>query len=192
MAKAKSKAKVADDHVSSNHKQDDREKRERFVQEVLKGGSRRAAAITIGIPEKSAAVWACNQMKHPYVKQLFADHKARVEAELEAKHGLTIANVLESLRRLVMGDPRKLFNADGTLKPITELDDATASMVSSFEVTEDYDREGKVAVGRTSKIKMWDKNSAIDKAMRHLGAFERDNKQKPLTVNITAEDTKVL
>lgn len=190
---AKAKPKVAADHVSSNKRRDDQAKRERFVQEVLaNSGSRRAAAIAVGIPEKSAAVWACNQMKHPYVKQLFEDHKQRVAAELEEKHGLTIKNVLEVLRRLVMADPRKMFNADGTLKAIPELDDVTASMVSSFEVTENYDREGRVAVGRTAKVKFWDKNSAIDKAMRHLGAFEKDNKQKPLTVNITAEDAQVL
>ena len=190
---AKAKPKVAEGHVSSNKRRDDQAKRERFVQEVLaNGGSRRAAAIAVGIPEKSAAVWACNQMKHPYVKQLFEDHKQRVAAELEEKHGLTIKNVLEALRRLVMADPRQLFNADGSLKPIRELDDATASMVSSFEVTENYNRDGSTAIGRTSKIKMYDKNSAIDKAMRHLGAFERDNKQTPLTVNITAEDAQVL
>jgi hypothetical protein len=28
------------------------------------------------------------------------------------------------------------------------------------------------------RVKFWDKNAAIDKAMKHLGAYERDNAQR--------------
>jgi hypothetical protein len=33
-------------------------------------------------------------------------------------------------------------------------------------------------VGRTTKIKLRDKNRALEMAMRHLGLYERDNKQR--------------
>jgi hypothetical protein len=36
--------------------------------------------------------------------------------------------------------------------------------------------ESVVAV-QVKKIKFWDKNAALDKAMRHLGLFENDNRQ---------------
>jgi phage terminase small subunit len=182
---------------------DVKERCERFAAAYLANGGNAAAAILEARPElkkkgrTGAAQLGRACLAHAYTQQLLQDHKDRVAAELEAKTGLTIENVIESLRRLVMADPRKLFRADGTLKAIVELDDETASMVSSFEVEELYvgqpGKDGsRVSIGRTAKVKMWDKNSAIDKAMKHLGAYEKDNKQKPVTLNITADDAGVL
>ncbi len=75
---------------------------------------------------------------------------------------------------------RKLFDASGALKPVADLDDATAACIASIEVDTLFDGSGKEreAVGTTTKIKMWDKNSAAEKLMRHLGMFKEDNKQK--------------
>jgi hypothetical protein len=28
------------------------------------------------------------------------------------------------------------------------------------------------------KVKLWDKNAALEKALKHLGLYERDNRQK--------------
>jgi hypothetical protein len=35
-----------------------------------------------------------------------------------------------------------------------------------------------VVVGRTTKIKLWDKNRALEMAMGHLGLYERHNTQQ--------------
>jgi hypothetical protein len=32
--------------------------------------------------------------------------------------------------------------------------------------------------GRIKKVRFWDKNSAIEKLMKHLGSFEKDNLQR--------------
>jgi hypothetical protein len=47
-------------------------------------------------------------------------------------------------------------------------------------VREEFEGRGKnwKLVGYTKKIRFWDKNAAIDKAMRQLGQFERDNTQR--------------
>jgi phage terminase small subunit len=74
--------------------------------------------------------------------------------------------VLEEVRRLSFSDPRKLFRKDGTPIPITELDDDTAAMISAIEVDAD---------GRLTRIRLWDKNAALEKAMKHLGLYNRDN-----------------
>lgn len=173
-----------------------REMYQAFVAHFVVSGNATEAALHIGTAPGSARSRGYALQKHPYVQQLIREHQERVEAELKAKTSLTVENVVEALRRLVMADPRKLFNADGTLKQISELDDDTASMVSSFEVEELYTSGGRgqerTAIGRTAKVKMWDKNSAIDKAMKHLGLFEKDNRQKPAAVHISADDAGVL
>ena len=42
-------------------------------------------------------------------------------------------------------------------------------MISAIEVDAD---------GRLTRIRFWDKNAALDKAIRQLGLFERDNTQR--------------
>ena len=77
-------------------------------------------------------------------------------------------------------DPRKLLNDDGSPKPITELDDDTAACLAGLDIQEVYEGSGadRVFVGYVKKYKIADKNSALDKAMKHLGLFEKDNAQK--------------
>lgn len=181
---------------------DIKERLERFAALYVSNGGNATAAAKIVLkgvvkPEYANAQ-AHKLLHHPYTQHLLAEHQARVAAELNAKYAITRENVLEALSNLVFADPRKLFRADGTLLHVSELDDRTAKMVSSFEVEELYEvqRDGrnvhKVNVGRVTKIKMWDKNSAVDKAMRHLGLFEKDNQQKPATVMLTKDDAGVL
>ena len=62
-----------------------------------------------------------------------------------------------------------MFRRDGSLKPLAELDYDTAASVASIEA--DTDRS-------TVKARLWNKNAALEKAMRHLGLFERDNAQR--------------
>jgi phage terminase small subunit len=81
------------------------------------------------------------------------------------------ARVLQELARLAFADPRKLYNPDGSLKQITELDDDTAATVSSVEVYEELAGQGeeRKTVGFTKKLKHWDKNAALLNLAKHLG-----------------------
>ena len=63
----------------------------------------------------------------------------------------------------------RLFRPDGSLIPVHELDDITAAAISSIELDDE---------GRPKKIRLWSKTDAIDKAMRHLGLFEKGNRQQ--------------
>lgn len=141
-----------------------------------KNGTR--AAIEAGYSAKTAAAKASGLLKEPGVS------KAILEAEtaLIEKHNMTAESVLMQLGRIVNFDIRKLYNPDGTLKSIHELDEDTALALSSFEIDE-VKAEG-VTIGFTRKVKGHDKNKAIDSAMRHFGLFEKDNSLK-LTGNVT-------
>jgi len=82
------------------------------------------------------------------------------------------------VRRLAYSDPRNIMHDDGRIKKLHELDADTAAAVSSYEV----DKDGVV------KYKFWDKNSALDKAAKFQGLYEKDNEQKsdPLTALLQA------
>ncbi|MBK9351395.1 MAG: terminase small subunit [Sulfuritalea sp.] len=84
--------------------------------------------------------------------------------------------MIEELARIGLFDPGELFAEDGSLLPIKNMPPEVRAAIASIEV-EEIDADGKV-IGRVKKVKLWDKNSAADKLLRHLGAYERDNRQR--------------
>jgi hypothetical protein len=79
---------------------------------------------------------------------------------------LSVERTLREVARVAYADPRRLFRADGTLVPIVELDEDAAGMIAAIEVDEE---------GRTTRVRMWDKNQALEKALKYLGLYEREN-----------------
>ena len=86
------------------------------------------------------------------------------EAVLETR------TILAELARLARSDIGRIVDPNtGKILLPHELDAGTRAAVAAFKI----DEYGRI------EYKFWDKNSAIEKAMRHLGLFERDNAQKP-------------
>lgn len=88
---------------------------------------------------------------------------------------ITAERVLKEVSRIAFFDIRRIFNADGTLKRVIDLDDDTAAAIGSIEAIQVGD-DGQLII--TKKIKAGDKNPALEKLMKHLGLYEIDNKQK--------------
>jgi phage terminase small subunit len=111
--------------------------------------------------------------------------KAKVQAEIAArqqarceKADIDVARVVKELARIGLSDVRKLFLPNGSLKPIKDWDDETAAAVAGLDVVE---MAGGAKIGGpegvqhvamyTKKLKLWDKNSALEKIAKHLGMF---------------------
>lgn len=110
-----------------------------------------------------------------------------------AKAGLSIDRTLQEVARLSYFDPRKLYRDDGELKRPDEWDDDTAAAVASLEISEEFSGSGedRELSGYTKKLKLWDKNAALEKAMKHLGLYEKDNKQRGESLSINVQFVKV-
>lgn len=153
---------------------------------IANGGNATEAAKTAGFSPKTAHAQGSRLLKHVDVAAAVAKRRASLQQAM----GLTTERILEELRRVALYDPRKLFNADGSLKSVHELDDDTAAAIASVEVDE-IGVDGAV-IGHTKKLKAWDKNSALEKAMKHLGLFEKDNHQAaPITFVLTQHDERI-
>jgi phage terminase small subunit len=150
------------------------DQQEIFALEIAKTGQQ-AAAYRIAYPKsrkwKDDSVYstASKLANTPKILQRVEELKAPA---IE-KAGVTIEKTITELSRLGFSDIRKFFNPDGSLKNITDLDDDSAAAISSVEVEELFDRSGKdrVWVGYTKKLKLWDKNSALEKIGKHLKMF---------------------
>ena len=152
-------------------------RRARYVDAfIVNGGNKYQAAITAGFPEGEAAKKAATRLSEDVRVKKALDKR---RAALATKYELTTDRVLQECARIAYSDPRKLFDKDGNLIPIVDLDDDTAATIASIEMLEEFSGRGedRELSGYTKKIKVWDKNSAIDKAMKHLGLFEKNNKQ---------------
>lgn len=153
------------------------DRRKAFVNAYIANGRNGTqAAITAGFAAKGARVTAVRLLTEPRIAALVAEKVERAQAI----SGLTLDRTLQEVARLAYFDPRTLYRDDGNLKRPDEWDDDTAAAVASVEALEEYEGRGedRELVGYTKKIKLWDKNAALDKAMRHLGAYEKDNSQR--------------
>lgn len=104
-----------------------------------------------------------------------ANVSARV-AELRAAaveaSTLEASKVLSEIAKLAHSDIAGIMHTEGEkagqVKLPHELDAATRAAVASFKI----DEFGRI------EYKFWDKNSALERASKVLGLFEKDNRQK--------------
>lgn len=147
-----------------------------FVEAFLaNGGNATQAAVQAGYSVRSAGQLGSVLLKDVEIQEAIAKRRA----ELANRYKLTTDDVLRECARIVYSDPRRLFDARGGLRHVKDLEDEVAATIASIEVSDDLVGKGDDAqMVRTTKVKLWDKNAAIDKAMRYLGLYEKDNEQQ--------------
>lgn len=139
-------------------------KQQRFVDEYLVDLNATQAAIRAGYSKKTARVQGCRLLTYAAVAKAIEAGRA-VQAETAI---VTREQVLRELKRIGMSDIRKLYDETGRLKKVTELDDDTAAAVSSVE----FEEVDRAEIGRTVKIKCFDKTKALETLGRHLGLWK--------------------
>ena len=147
------------------------DKRKAFVEAFLTNGENiTKSAIEAGFSAKTAYQAGSRLLKDVRVSSEINRRRTEVIAAAELNTEQTIREVA----RLAFSDPRNIVNPDGSIKRLHELDADTAAAVASYEV----DKDGVI------KYKFWDKNSALEKAAKVQGLYEKDNDQKkdPITI----------
>ena len=125
------------------------------------------AAIRAGYSEKTAGSQAFDLLKKPEIQNAIHD----AQKKLSERTQITQERVLAEYAKIAFLDPRKLFNDDGQIKPISELDDDVAAAIGGIDViVSPSDGEGEPDY--TKKIKLIDKKGALDSIARHLGMFK--------------------
>ncbi len=154
-----------------------RDRRQAFVDAYLTNGRNGTqAAIAAGFAANGAGVTAVRLLKEPLIAAKVAQHVEKAQAI----SGLTVERTLQEVARLAYFDPRQLLRDDGSLKPINELDADTAAAIASLEQDDITEGEGDLqkTIGTARKVKLHSKTAALEMAMRHLGQYEKDNRQK--------------
>jgi phage terminase small subunit len=159
-------------------------KNDAFTTEYLVDYDGKKAAIRAGYAPKHAASKASHLLADPIVQRSLKTKQGRVALRAE----VTAARVLQELARLAFADPRKLFDEEGRIKNIADMDEDTAATLSSVQVIKSQGyvkNDGTSKNKKTYKFSQWDKNAALEKLAKHLGMFKEDAAN--MEVNITIE-----
>lgn len=154
---------------------------------LTNGGNATQAAVAAGYKPGDAAKKAGHRLStNVNLVDILKKRRAQALEAAQENTGLTVAGVLRELHGIVHSDLRKCFDPEtGALLPPHKWPDDVAKSMASVKVVE-MAGGMKVDVGEgqmqhvpmyTKEVKFWDKNAGIDKAMKHLGMFERDHEQ---------------
>jgi phage terminase small subunit len=145
--------------------------RQAFVREYLIDFNAGHAAIRAGYAPTNASKIGVLLLKVPAVR----DAVARATAERAKRVGFNSDRVLELLGKILLGDPRAVFDQYGGLKKPGELNDDDAMMISGVKtrrIVEVNPDSGDMQQVEIQEIKVVDKMAAMTLAMRHLGMLK--------------------
>lgn len=108
--------------------------------------------------------------------------------------GMTVERTLKEVQRVSEVDPRRFYRDNGTMMPPSEWDDDMAAAVAFVKATPvilvKATGRKPAKIGYTYELKFWDKNAGLEKAMKHLGLFEKDNAQSRESLVLHVEAAK--
>jgi phage terminase small subunit len=153
-------------------KQAAEDRRKRFAEAyIANGGNATEAAKAAGYSEKTARQQGARLLSDVSIQRRIAERRE----SLVKKYELTTEMVTRSIVQELNFDPGKLYDESGNLKPLHELDEDTRMVLSGVEFVQFGSPDAPVFV---KKVKWAQRHQARDHAMKHLGMFEKDNRQK--------------
>lgn len=172
-ATAKKRGKAGTSKVSAE------KKKLLFVEAMLSnGGNKRQAALAAGFSPTTADKAGQRLAKDGQVMSMLDE----AQAEVLNKYRLGTEDVYRSIAQELHFNPKSIYNPDGSLKAITELDDDTAMALAGVEMIQLGTPEAPVFV---RKLKWNPRSAAREQLIKILGMYKADNDQ-------TRPDIKVL
>jgi len=147
-------------------------KQQAFVNAYLIEPDATKAAITAGYSKKTAKEMGYENLTKPHLKAAI-DAVMAVAAE---KAAVTAEKIVKEMARHAFSDVRNLFDENDQLIPISKLDDDAAAVISSIEIVSRATPDGKIEY--LNKIKLVDKRASLDMLAKHVGMYDKDNRQR--------------
>lgn len=138
-------------------------KQKRFCQEYVIDLNGAQAAIRAGYSKKTARTQANQILTKLDIKSYIAE----LQNAREKETGISGFKIVRELARLAFVDLRKLYDDQGNLKPIQDLDNETAAALSGVDL-EIYVKEGKPGIITTKKVRIHDKTRALEILTKHV------------------------
>jgi phage terminase small subunit len=124
------------------------------------------------------------------------------QKEIEEKTEITQKKIIQELAKIALFNIKDIYNENGTLKKVTELDDDTAKAISGVKILQKAGAM-KISLSKTNdeiplehipeqtvEFKTNDKTKALELLGKHLGMFKENvnlTQDKPFEVNINVK-----
>jgi phage terminase small subunit len=142
-------------------------RRRLFVEAYLTNGHNATqAAISAGYSAKTAGSQGQRLLKDVDISGALAAQAEKVARVV----GLETERTLQEVAWIAHGDPGEIYDENNQLLPIKQMPLYVRATIAGI----DHDKD----TGRVIRIRFWDKNAALEKAMKHHGLYDRDNRQK--------------
>ena len=149
-------------------------KQQRFIDEYLIDLNATQAAIRAGYSKKTAQRIGSENLLKPVIQEAIQSALQKQQQRTE----ITADWTLREIHKLAKFNAKKLFNSDGSLIPVQDLDDDTAACIGGIDVSQSFSGSGEDRrVETIKKVKIWDKGQALDKLAKHFGLYAEDNKR---------------
>lgn len=126
------------------------------------------AALAAGYSTKNAGVSSSALLKNPNIVGFIKE----LQKDLSMQIGINAADIAREYAKIGFSDIRKVFDENGNLINVTDIDADPAANIASIEVFEEYQGTGKDRefIGNTKKVKFYDKVAALDKLAKMINA----------------------
>jgi phage terminase small subunit len=152
------------------------EKQERFCQAYIEFGNKseayRQAYDADAMNSNTVHVKACELFNNGKISVRIEE----LQNEIRERNKIKIDDVLSVLTDMIKFDISELYDENDNLKSIHDIPKSHRQMISSIK--SDHLYGGKEIIGETKEIKTLNKLDVIEKFMKHLGGYEKDNSQK--------------
>lgn len=122
-------------------------------------GNATDAAIKAGYSKKTATQIASRLLTKVNVQDIIKE----LNAELKERAIVTKEQIAAELAKIGFSDIRQLFDENSRLLEVKDIPDDVAACLSSVEVDQIWGAslDGRVQIGDTKKVKVWDKLKAL-------------------------------
>jgi len=158
-----------------------KESHKRFCEKYFETLNASESALYAGYSKKTYAVIGHDLLRRPDV----IEYLSKLRAKEAKKHNITKERLIEEYAKIAFFDIRDIYNQDGNLVSIKDIDNNSAGAIASIKSFEEYetDKSGsKILIGTNKEIRVFDKIRALQDLGKHLGLFEKDNDQKKVSV----------
>lgn len=148
-----------------------------FIEAFIRTGNKAASIREAGYTDKNQTKVADRMLLKARVQSALAARRA----ELQAKFECSTDNTIGTLAKLCFFDPAQLFDGKGGLLAIGAMPEAVRMALAGIKARRIRpENEDDVQDLEILEVRFLDRGSNIERLMKHLGLFEKDNQQKPV------------
>lgn len=153
-----------------------------FCQQYVKCLSGNDAAIAAGYSKRSARYKASKLLTLPHIMARVKE----LHTEIAKRNNIDADAIVKELIKLGFYNVSDFIDDKNGIEKLKQMDRDKTAPVVGIKVTETSTGTGKrKKTTVTTEVKLADKKGALELLGRHLGIFEKDNKQKGQKITIS-------